>query len=472
MKSWRQISLAAQVFVVLLATFFIGQFLTIAAIFLAPPPGPVEFTYAQIASALEGRPTPPSGARRLTSRLAQAPPRDLASPNRETTYEARAESEAVGKVARALGVEEASLRINLRPSPALMTLTAGPRRRSVALELKNTPWAGSTEEHAPAWATPTLYPRVTPVSIRGEFGAALRRTDGRWVVVEPSPELEGLRRLAIWILGGALLVTPIAYWFARRISAPLRRFAAGAERLGRAQNSPPLEMSGSAEIAVAAEAFNAMQTRISRFVDDRVGMMGAISHDLRTPLTRIRFKVEKAPPALRKAVLSDVTRMEVMLTGVLAFIRDNQSSMPRERLDLASLVACAVDDAAAAGSEVTMTLDDAVIVEADPVALQRVFDNLISNAVKYGDRARVTVGGGTGEARILIEDDGPGLPTDELERVFAPFYRIASAKASAEGVGLGLAVARTVVRSHGGEVILRNGAVGLIAEVVLPLASA
>jgi signal transduction histidine kinase len=199
-------------------------------------------------------------------------------------------------------------------------------------------------------------------------------------------------------------------------------------------------------------------------------MVGAISHDLRTPLARIRFKLEVDPPD-RAAILADVEQMEQMVTSVLAFIRDASTPQRRERLDLRSLVECVVDDAALMGGDVEVAEGAPVIAEGDAVALQRLFANLVDNALKYGRLARIRLAPVAGEAVVEIEDRGPGLPAGDLERVFDPFYR-AEASRSLElgGVGLGLSIARSTARAHGGDVTLQAGVEGLTAIVRLPLA--
>ena len=307
----------------------------------------------------------------------------------------------------------------------------------------------------------------------GEFTAALRQADGQWLVVRPKPEPfpnDWQRRLLLWLGGCILLTAPLGYLFARRITAPIGRFARAAETLGRDPSGPLMELSGPAEIGMAARAFNDMQARLKRYIDDRTAMVGAISHDLRTPLARIRFKLEAAPDNVKAAVLADVEQMEQMIASVLAFIRDASAGRPRERLDLLSLVECVVDDAAQTGQDVTLDEDSAAVtVEADSLGLQRLLGNLVDNAVKYGHRARIRVSDGEGDAVVEISDDGPGLSSMDLERVFEPFYRAEAARTlDGGGVGLGLAVARSIARAHGGDVILVSEVRGLTARVRLP----
>jgi signal transduction histidine kinase len=215
-----------------------------------------------------------------------------------------------------------------------------------------------------------------------------------------------------------------------------------------------------------------MQSRLNRYVVDRLGMMGAISHDLRTPLTRIRFKMESVKEPARSAVLGDVQHMENMIDLVLGFIRGLDHAAPRERLDLNSLVSVAVEEAALPGHRIEFIEPDTAdlaIVEVDVVAMRNVLDNLLQNAIKYADRAEVEIVRGERDVTVRIVDFGPGLPETELEKVFLPFYRVEHPGKDAPGVGLGLAIARSVARAHGGDVVLSNTPRGLLAALVLPL---
>jgi signal transduction histidine kinase len=307
----------------------------------------------------------------------------------------------------------------------------------------------------------------------GTFTAAVRQADGRWVVVRPKAESfpnAWQWRLILWFGACLLVVTPLGYLFARRITAPIGQFARAAETLGRDPSAPMMMLTGPAEIGQAARAFNDMQARLKRYVEDRTAMMGAISHDLRTPLARIRFKMESAPESLKSSVVGDVEQMEQMITSVLAFIRYASASRPRERLDLLSLLEVLVDEAAEVGQDVTLIEGGPATVHADALGLQRLFRNLIDNAVKYGHRARVRLFLDADEAVVEVEDDGPGLSAGEHERVFQAFYRAESARTlDGSGVGLGLAVARSLARAHGGDVNLRSAGKGLVAQVRLPL---
>lgn len=195
-------------------------------------------------------------------------------------------------------------------------------------------------------------------------------------------------------------------------------------------------------------------------------MVRAISHDLRTPLARMRFKLERAPPSLRAAIGRDMDQMEQMIASVLSFMRDEMDGRQRQVVDLRSVLEVVVDDAA---GPVTLEPGPAVLIEIDVVAIQRVMENLIDNAVKYGFEARLKLEVFAGEACVTVADSGPGIPPEELEDVFKAYHRGAQARASGKsGVGLGLVVSRSTVRAHGGELTLRAAERGLVAEVRLP----
>ena len=232
-----------------------------------------------------------------------------------------------------------------------------------------------------------------------------------------------------------------------------------------------IAVDGPAEIGRAAHAFNLMQTRLRSFVDDRTAMIGAISHDLRTPLTRMRFRIEDVPDDAREGLLEEVAEMEAMITSVLEFIRDASAPGLRERLDLRTLVDDVVEDAVMIGNDVAVESAQPATVDIDVLGMRRVFDNLLENAVKYGSRARVRLSTDATSAIAEIRDDGPGLPEHELERVFEPFYRSEAARSSDKGGnGLGLAVCRSIARAHGGDVRLIRSAEGFLAQVRVPLA--
>jgi signal transduction histidine kinase len=300
------------------------------------------------------------------------------------------------------------------------------------------------------------------------------RVSGDWWLVAKSPrrpeDRAWLNFIGLWFVGSTLLLTPLALLFAQRLAAPIGRFAEAAERLGRDPDSPLLSEQGPRELRAAVRAFNTMQDRLRRFVAGRTLMLAAISHDLRTPLQRLRFRIDSLPEDTRRALLADIEEMEAMVASTLAFARDDAARTPREPLDLGALVESVCDDAVDSGGKANCRVDERVVVTADPVRLKRAIANLVSNAVKYAGEAEVSIARQPGAVTVEVADRGPGIPADRIEEVFQPFRRLEPSRNRATGgAGLGLAIARTIARAHGGEVTLaaRPGG-GLTARLALP----
>jgi signal transduction histidine kinase len=358
------------------------------------------------------------------------------------------------------------------PAEAVPTPAPMPATVSAAAPERQLPTAPQTVVGPPERRS--LFGLAPAPYVEGDFIAALRLADGRWAVVHPRPEPfpnAWQRRILLWFAISLALVAPFGWLFTRRLVKPLKAFAQAAEQLGRDPSATIVPLHGPAEIGRAAHAFNLMQNRLRSFVDDRTAMVGAISHDLRTPLTRMRFRIEDVPDDVREGLLDEVDEMEAMITQVIEFIRDASTPGARERLDLRTLVDDVVEDARLVGADVTVERADPAQVEVDVLGMRRLLDNLLENAVKYGQRARVRLTTDQESAVAEIIDDGPGLPEDELERVFEPFYRSEAARASDKaGSGLGLAVCRSIARAHGGDVRLLRSNDGFLAQIRVPLA--
>jgi signal transduction histidine kinase len=307
----------------------------------------------------------------------------------------------------------------------------------------------------------------------GRFSAAYHEAGGRWRVVRPAPR--GIEpwhwRMLLWLLGSVLAVVPFAWLVSRRVAQPIGLFAAAAERLGRDPRADPLPLDGPAEIATAAMAFNEMQARIRRYVDDRVTMAAAMAHDLRTPLMRLSLRAEKAEPDLRAAMEIDIAEMKEMIGAALAFVRDIGRAPRRQRLSLRALVDSVADEMADLGADVAVAPGEDIVIDADVAGLKALLANLIGNAVAYAGKAQVRIARTGAHALIEVADEGPGLPDDMLEKVFEPFFRAEpSRNRETGGSGLGLASARAVARAHGGDIVLINRADGgLLARAMLPL---
>ncbi|MEW5684897.1 MAG: ATP-binding protein [Pseudomonadota bacterium] len=465
-----------QLVLLIVACLLATHLIVFVAVIVAPPPRPQVYRLSEIATALRGGSLASRDGRPMERTVVSALPQELTDADRLRRGPPR---EAL---AGALARPASDVRLAPRRPSLWERLVDGPRGGQMVLEHRRPP-PGPPPRDELRFAPPGSPqggpgpPRFHPMweaPVVGDFTAALRQPDGRWVVVQsrPEPFPNSWQRRILLLLGASfLVVAPAGLLFARHITAPLKRFSDAAERLGRDPRAEPVALSGPAEIGAAAEAFNNMQQRLKRYVDDRTAMVGAISHDLRTPLARIRFKLEAAPARVRDSVLTDVGQMEQMIQGVLAFIRDEGAPRSRERLDLLSLAECVADDAAMMGADVEMTESEPVTVEGDPVALQRMLTNLVDNAVKYGSQARLSVRRDGELAMVEVVDRGPGLSTDDLERVFQPFYRAdASRNLDSGGIGLGLPIARSTARAHGGDIELAPAATGLTARVILPVA--
>lgn len=471
-------SIGLQLVALIVACLFATHLIVFAAIILLPPPQPPLYRLTEIAGALQGDSLAARFGRPMLRTLSATPP-----PEPEGRRRGGPQRDAL---ALALGKTRDDVRFAPRP-PSRLERVLMPNARRMLFEHRgqgerppgplDPPPPGPPppgEIGGPPPPPAGLRPHGPREMVLGDFTAAARQADGRWVVVQSSPEpfpTDWQKRTLALLLAGFAVVAPAGFLFARRITAPLKRFSEAAERLGRDPHAPQMTLKGPAEIGAAAEAFNDMQARLKRYVDDRTAMVGAISHDLRTPLARIRFKMEAAPRPLKDTVLSDVVQMEQMIQGVLTFIRNESTPRHREKLDLLSLVECVVDDAALVGGDVEILDSIPVTVDGDAAALQRLFQNLVDNAVKYGGQARIRVSQEDRQAVVEIEDAGAGLSADDLERVFQPFYRAdASRNLDAGGIGLGLPIARSTARAHGGDVELIAIAGGLRARVTLPIA--
>jgi len=268
----------------------------------------------------------------------------------------------------------------------------------------------------------------------------------------------------------------LTLWAVRRLTRPVGVLAAAAEALGRDVNAPPLPEDGPLEVATAAAAFNTMAARIRRFVQDRTELLTAIGHDLRTPITRLKLRAEfMEDEEQRRKMLSDLDELEAMVSATLAFGRDATHAEPVAPLDLAELLRTVLDEAGDACPDAAERLGYEgpahMTLRARSLALKRALANLVTNAVNYGGGALVRLAPpADGVVRIDVDDDGPGIPPGELDRVFEPFHRgEPSRNRETGGVGLGLPIARNILRAHGGDVTLANRPSGGVrATVTLP----
>jgi signal transduction histidine kinase len=307
------------------------------------------------------------------------------------------------------------------------------------------------------------------------MGLAVELSDGTWLNTAYAKSVPNsiLNVPSLFSLGlTAVILSLIGVIVARQIASPMRRLAIAAEALGRGENVPPLPESGPDDIRQTAEAFNRMQSRLHRFVDDRTRMLAAIGHDLRTPLTSLRLRAEfVSDPDVQQRMLATIDEIQTMTEAALAFAREEATVESTRAMNISALVESICDDLADLGQDVTFLEEEKIVYRCRPDALRRAFRNLIENAVRYGERAHVSVGKRQGGIDIIVEDDGPGIPEAAFEEVFAPFFRLEQSRnRETGGVGLGLSIARAIIHHHGGEIKLFNHSDGLRVVVTLPIA--
>jgi signal transduction histidine kinase len=266
----------------------------------------------------------------------------------------------------------------------------------------------------------------------------------------------------------ALAIGILAYVVARIASAPLKRLSKAAAELGQDLDRAPVDVSGPAEVRGAAEAFNAMQRRLQQHVNERTNMLAAITHDLQTPLTRIRLRLEKVEDeALREKLVADLGAMKALIDEGLELARSAETSEPKVMLDLDSLLESLVEDAVDAGGNAVFEQGSHAVLQLRPLAIGRLFANLIDNALKHGGSASVSASKVGSDVVVRVRDNGPGLPEDMLERVFDPFVRVESSRSrETGGAGLGLTIARTLAEKNGATLTLRNHPEGGLEAIV------
>lgn len=346
---------------------------------------------------------------------------------------------------------------------------------------------------APAWNPPGPGFGMGPGAMSGQgphgpgpYGPGMRRFGGISFVVQaqlhdgtrvtfdsrqPAESVSWPYRLLLSLavlLAAVIAVTLVAV---RWVTRPLKTLAAAAQSLGEDINRPPLDETGPLEVSRAARAFNTMQQKLARFIADRTRIFAAMSHDLKTPITRLRLRAELLDDAgLRAKFEKDLQEMETMVGAALDFMRGLDRAEPAQPVDVMALIESLQADAREVGGEVRIEGAARAPYPGHASTLKRCLGNLIDNAVKYGKRATVAVEDSAAQLCIRVRDDGPGIPEPELERVFEPFQRLEGSRNRATGgTGLGLTIARNVARAHGGELVLRNRATGgLEAVLTLP----
>jgi signal transduction histidine kinase len=311
--------------------------------------------------------------------------------------------------------------------------------------------------------------------MRASVVAQIRLQDGNWVVFDSQLQAESASwpyRVMISLLVLLIAVVVMAFVGVRWVTRPLKQFALAATELGKNIDRPPLPEMGPAEVIQAARALNGMQARLSRYLQDRTRILAAMSHDLKTPITRMRLRAELLDDGhVREKFTRDLAELESMVSGTLDFMRGLEGTEALQPVDLNALLESLQADARELGHRVEISGVAEEPFECRPSALKRCLSNLIENAIKYGDAAHVRLMTSPDALHIVIKDEGPGVPATELERLFEPFYRLESSRNRDHGgTGLGLTIARSIAEQHGGTLILKNGVdQGLESHLILPI---
>lgn len=435
-----------QTLLLIVASLLVAQLVTIALFVTGPKPTPDFVPLGELADTLRGGRQHRGDPGRLAIRLSPAPP---------------------------------------RPEPGMVSDPALTARLSDMIDrpVAEVRLFYEADQSATFWYRRSVESTAVPTR-RGEpfffntVVAAARLPEGAWRIVR-SPDKPWLtqwqQRSIAWFGLSLLLALPLAYLFTRRLTRPIRRFSEAVARLDHDPQSPPIPVEGPAELRLTASALNAMQQRLHAYLRERTAMVGAIAHDLRTPLARITFRIEGAPEPLRSQVQGDVEQMRAMVAATMAFLRTAPGVGVREPVALGDVLRTI----AAHSREMGTAVDDAAVGEGtgqvlgDRGALERVFQNLVDNGVKYaGTPLELALRRAGGRVIAEVSDRGPGAPPDRLERLFEPFERGDPSRSRATGgLGLGLAIARGIVVAHGGTIRAENRAGGgLRFTVDLPAA--
>jgi two-component system osmolarity sensor histidine kinase EnvZ len=314
---------------------------------------------------------------------------------------------------------------------------------------------------APFWFDAERFPHYVDVRVKVK-GGTLR-------IIAPKDRVFATQGhiFILWLTVATVLLTSVSILFIRNQVRAIERLADAAEAFGKGADTP-FRPHGAREVRRAAQAFIAMKMRIQRYVDQRTALLASVSHDLRTPLTRLKLELALATPTKRTAAMkADLSEMEHMIDEYLAFAR-GEGGETVEVIDLKRLIAEVTEGAVRAGAHVSVAAAAGLCAKVRPNALKRALSNLVMNAAVHGEHVEVAAHATpAGGVEILVDDDGPGIPPDRFEEAFTPFGRLDEARnQNAKGVGLGLAIARDVARGHGGEVTLSRSPLGGLRAVV------
>jgi signal transduction histidine kinase len=307
-----------------------------------------------------------------------------------------------------------------------------------------------------------------------EMQLAISLRDGRWLNVSTrfhKPPIQWPWGSTISFGLATLLIMAVVWFALSQLTGPLRKLAHAAERLGRGENVEPLPENGPEELHRLTRAFNDMQARLSRFVSERTRLLAALGHDLRSPLTAMRVRVEMVDDEeTRDRLVSSIEEMQEMVQSTLSFARGMVTAEDSQATDFSVFLQELLMDIGQTDQRPDLQSETGLWVRIKPVAMRRGLRNVIENALRYGGQADLRAVREGATVRLSVADSGPGIPEADLERVFDPFVRVEKSRnLETGGTGLGLSIARTVIHAHGGEISLANRPEGgLIVTITLP----
>ncbi|MCB1446983.1 MAG: HAMP domain-containing histidine kinase [Rhizobiaceae bacterium] len=308
------------------------------------------------------------------------------------------------------------------------------------------------------------------------YTVSLQFKDGQWInfttPITPAAAMFTPQSVPVYI-GIAACVALLSFWAVRRLTAPYLLLEDAVTRLGKDFKTPPVSEQGSPEYRSAARALNSMQKRLLEYVEDREHLAAALAHDLRTPVTKMRLRLELLRnPAVKAALKHDIENIELTVKSVMDFAKLRVSEEEPERIDFWSMVYAVADEYPDAELEDDQDEGERLLCTVQPASLRRCIVNLVENAILYGGKAHISVRATERDLRLLISDEGPGIPENQLEAVFRPFHRLERSRSrETGGSGLGLTIARSLIQKMGGDIALANTAGGgLCATLILPRA--
>ncbi|BBF80298.1 HAMP domain-containing sensor histidine kinase [Asticcacaulis excentricus] len=483
----------------------ISILINIALVVLMPPPKPSGYTLNEAARALSEGQVKLRNGRTLKTETLSTPPAFIREKPPHPFGENSFEQLMRQRLAQSLRVPESRVFIDGRPDfrrnrfgPDRMVFRLpdqgprGPGFQGAFAERDGRPNMGPLSAPPPgetpdgatlhrmreAFLINNLPPGFNEQITFPAFRAALQLPDGHYRSLIPPrqfPEPWQVSLLLGFLLSAAL-IAPLAWLLSRRLTQPIAALAEGAAKLEFDRDAEPLKESGPAEVRRATQVLNAMQVRIRQHVESRTAVIAAIAHDLKTPLARLRLRIESLPAKERDKIAQDIAHMDSLIRSAMTFASADKMAQNVVRLDLSALAESLAEDMADLHNVQMGPIEPGLTVMADSIAMKRILCNLFENAHRYAGGSRLSVQRDGDQVVVTLSDDGPGVPEEALEAVFEPFHRLESSRnRDTGGAGLGLSVARALAEAHQGALTLRNrvtdGRVeGLDAHLILPLA--